>query len=72
MRIFIGFPDHLSVVESAPGVEEAYDIMAADGVPPQQAADMAVAAAKDGRDPVEWAAHFIKMRQQVRGSAESR
>lgn len=66
MRIFIAFPDHIAVAETAPGVEEAYDIMVADNVPAQRAADMAVAAAKSGRDPVEWARHFVGVRKALR------
>lgn len=54
------------VLTPAPGVEEAYDLMVADRVPSQQAADMAVAAAKDGRDPVAWARHFVELRQSLR------
>lgn len=47
-------------------VSRAYDILAADGVPPQQAADMAVAAERDGRDPVAWAEHFAELRRSIR------
>jgi hypothetical protein len=56
----------IMVLTPAPGVEEAYDLMVADRVPSQQAADMAVAAAKDGRDPVAWAKHFVELRQSLR------
>jgi hypothetical protein len=48
-------------------VEEAYDLMAADGVPAQEAADMALAASRSGRDPVAFAAHFVRMRGVARG-----
>lgn len=65
-RVFIAFPDGIAVAEAAPGVEEAYDIMVADSVPAQRAADLAVAAAKSGRDPVAWARHFVSVRQAVR------
>lgn len=47
-------------------VSRAYDILAADGVPPQQAADMAVAAERSGRDPVRWAGHFTELRRSLR------
>ena len=50
-------------------VSRAYDIMTADRVPAQQAADMAVACERDGRDPVAWAEHFIKLRQSLRDAA---
>jgi hypothetical protein len=71
VRVFIAFPDHVAVAETAPGVEEAYDIMTADGVPPQQAADLAVAASRTTRerpdpDPAAWARKFVSLRQAVR------
>lgn len=47
-------------------VSRAYDIMTADGVPAQTAADMAVAAERDGRDPVAWAGHFTELRRSLR------
>lgn len=65
-RIFIAFPKYIQLVEAAPGVEDAYDIMVADNVPAKTAADLAVAAAKSGRDPVEWARHFVKVRQTLK------
>lgn len=64
--MFVAWPHEIVVVTPAPGVEEAYDLMVADRVPPQFAADMAVAVAKDGRDPVAWAEHFVEMRQSLR------
>jgi len=66
IRVFVAWPHEIVVVTPEPGVEEAYDIMVADRVPPQTAADMAVAAAKNGRDPVAWAKHFVEVRQQIR------
>jgi len=65
-RVFVASPSEIQCVEAAPGVEEAYDLMVADRVPAQTAADMATAAARDGRDPVAWAEHFIKLRQSLR------
>ncbi len=65
-RIFVAGAEDVVVLTPAPGVEEAYDLMVADRVPAQQAADMAVAAAKSGRDPVAWAKHFVEMRQLLR------
>lgn len=47
-------------------VSRAYDIMAADGVPAQRAADMAVAAERSGKDPVAFAEHFVKLRKSLR------
>lgn len=66
VRIFVAGAEDIIVLTPAPGVEEAYDIMVADRVPAQKAADMAVAAAKDGRDPVAWAKHFVELRQSLR------
>jgi len=66
VRIFVAGAEGILVLTPAPGVEEAYDLMVADRVPAQQAADMAVAAAKSGRDPVAWARHFVKVRQSLR------
>jgi len=65
-RIFVTSPRETVCVEAPPGVEEAYDIMVAGRVPAQQAADMAVAASKSGRDPVAWARHFVEVRQAIR------
>lgn len=49
-------------------VSEAYDLMRADGVPAQRAADMAVGAERTGRDPVEFARRFVRLRKTVRPS----
>ena len=64
--MFVASPSEIQCVEAPPGVEEAYDLMVADGVPPQRAADMACAASRAGKDPVEFARHFVKLRQKVR------
>ena len=66
MRVFIAFPGEIAVVEPAPGVEEAWDLMAADRVPLELAARLAVAAARSGRDPVAWARNFVELRQSLR------
>ena len=47
-------------------VSRAYDIMTADGVPPQTAADMAAAAERLGKDPVAAAEHFVRLRKSMR------
>jgi len=49
-------------------VSEAYDIMVADRVPSETAAEMAVAAERDGRDPVAFAEHFVKVRREFRAA----
>lgn len=65
-RVFIAGPRETRVIEAPPGVEEAYDLMTADGVPPQEAADMAMAAHRAGKDPVAFARHFAGLRQRMR------
>lgn len=65
-RVFVASPRETTCLEAPPGVEEAYDLMVADHVPAQQAAEMAVTAAKSGRDPVAWAQHFVRVRQEFR------
>lgn len=65
-RIFIAGPQETQVVEAPPGVEEAYDLMTADRVPPQEAADMTMAAHRAGKDPVAFARHFIGLRKRMR------
>lgn len=65
-RVFIAGPLETLVAELPAGVEEAYDLMAADGVPPQQAADMAMAAHRAGKDPAAFARHFTGLRKAVR------
>jgi hypothetical protein len=47
-------------------VSRAYDIMVADRVPIRTAADMAVAAERDGKDPVAFAEHFVRLRKTLR------
>lgn len=66
MRIFVAFPGGLQIAESPPGVEEAWDLMYADGVPAGTAAELAMAAARSGRDPVAWAQHFVGLRKVLR------
>jgi hypothetical protein len=68
-RIFVASPTETQVVEAAPGVEDALDVMLADGVPADRAAGLAVAAAQDGRDPIAFARHFVKLRRAVRADA---
>ena len=47
-------------------VSEAFDIMHADGLSHEKAAELAVAAEKSGRDPVAFARHFVEVRQGLR------
>lgn len=50
-------------VQLSEPVSRAYDIMIANGVPPQTAADLAAAAERGGKDPVAFAEHFVKLRR---------
>ena len=61
-RIFIAGGGQVQCVQASNAVSEAFDLMAADGVPAQTAADMAMAAERAGKDPVAFARHFIKLR----------
>jgi hypothetical protein len=66
-RIFVAWPDGTVLcAEAAPGVEEAMDIMTADRMPADAAAQMAVGAAKLGKDPVAFAHHLVELRKAVR------
>lgn len=53
-------------LEFSDAVAEAYDIMAADNVPADRCAAFALEAEKSGRDPVEFARHFVHMRRAFR------
>lgn len=44
----------------------AYDILADDGMPPEQAAKMVVAAERSGRDAEAFARHVVKLRKAMR------
>jgi hypothetical protein len=65
-RIFIAGSDEVRCVQASAAVSRAYDLMAADGVPAQTAADMATAAERSGKDPVAFARHFVKLRHAAR------
>ena len=49
-----------------PPVSEAMDIMTAAGLPVDRAASYALAAEMDGKDPVAWAKHFVKLRKAAK------
>lgn len=68
LRVFVASPQEIQCVEVPPGVEEAYDMMAFAGVPSQQAADMAMACHRSGRDPVAFARHFVRLRKASRSA----
>jgi len=61
-RVFIARPGEIQCVQASAAVSQAYDLMVADRVPAQTAADMATAAERSGKDPVAFARHFIKLR----------
>lgn len=67
-RIGFAADSHGTVYELAfsEAVSRAYDIMIADRVPAQQAADMAAGAERAGKDPVAFARHFVKLRESLR------
>ena len=65
-RIFIAGDGQVQCVQASAAVSRAYDLMAADGVPAQTAADMATAAERGGKDPEAFARHFVKLRQAAR------
>ena len=67
-RVFIAGSDHVRCVQASDAVSRAYDLMAADGVPAQTAADMATAAERSGEDPVAFARHFVRLRHVARAS----
>lgn len=61
-RIFVAGASQVQCVQASAAVSLAYDLMVADGVPAQTAADMATTAERGGRNPVAFARHFIKLR----------
>jgi hypothetical protein len=65
LRVFVAGAADVTVVVPAAGVEEAYDVLVAGGVTPQKAADLAVGAARIGRDPVQFARKFLRLRQSL-------
>ena len=62
VRVFVAWPDEIVEVLPAPGVSEAYDVLVTGGVDTQKAADLAVGAARIGKDPVEFARKFLRAR----------
>lgn len=66
-RVFVAGAGQVQVIQASQAASDAYDLMIADGVPPQQAADLAVGADRDSRDPVAWARHFVSLRRSLRG-----
>jgi hypothetical protein len=48
----------------------AYDIMTADRVPPAEAASMAAAAERAGKDPVAFAEKLVRLRKGLRSQRQ--
>ena len=65
IRVFVAWPDVIVEVLPAPGVSEAYDVLVAGGVHPGKAADLSVAAARYGKDPVVFAERFLRARGAI-------
>lgn len=63
--MFVAGTTDVTVVVPATGVEDAYDILVAGGVTAQKAADIAVGAARIGKDPVQFAHKFLRAQQAV-------
>lgn len=63
--------EHEALMGVTPSMSAAYDLMTDDGVPPQKAADMAVAAERSGRDPEEFARRFVRLRREFRLSKKA-
>jgi hypothetical protein len=58
--------EQMRALGASDGVIAAYDILADDGMTPQQAAEMAVSAERQGKDPVAFARHLVKLRKALR------
>jgi hypothetical protein len=59
--------DRLRATGASDAVIAAVDILVDDGCPAGRAAQMAVAAERDGKDPEAFARHFLKLRGALRG-----
>lgn len=60
--------DHVALIGASPAVSAAYDLLTDDGMSPDKAADLAVAAERSGRDPEAFARHTVKLRRSLRAS----
>jgi hypothetical protein len=59
--------DRLRATGASDAVIAAVDILVDDGYPVDRAAQMAVAAERDGKDPEAFARHLLKLRGVLRG-----
>lgn len=58
--------EQMKALGASDAVIAAYDILADDGMSPEQAATMVVTAERSGRDPVAFARHTVKLRKALR------
>lgn len=58
--------EELRAMGVSASVSAAYDLLTDDGVPPEQAATMAVGAERSGRDAETFARHYLKLRKAAR------
>lgn len=58
--------DRLRLMGASPAVSAAYDLLTDDGMPSEDAAKMAVAAERSGKDPEAFARHLLKLRRAAR------
>ena len=65
-RFFMARNGEIEVVDIPESVSSAMDIMLDDRVPGDRAAGLCWAAYRTGRDPVEFAEHFVKLRKAFR------
>lgn len=47
----------------------AFDVLLADRVPAEKAADIVAACVRDGKDPLAFAKHFVTLRKATRGES---
>ena len=67
LRVFVVGAGGTEVLDVPEGVEIAYDLLTFDGMSPDKAADIAVAAHRGGTDPVAMARKLIRLRKAARG-----
>lgn len=64
-RFFSAGAEVRQIGEVTDAISDAYDILEANGMSPQTAADMVLAAERSGRDPVAFARHLVSLRQAM-------
>jgi hypothetical protein len=58
--------EEMRALGASDAVIAAYDVLADDGMPADQAAQLVVAAERSGRDPMATARHIVKLRKALR------